>query len=70
MQKLLRWRVMSELTAHRFGWGVGLLVLLACTVLVMTMLHEFVFWQRIGLVICVAMAWAVLVSQWPKVLRR
>jgi hypothetical protein len=69
MSKFLRWRVLSELAARRFAWSAGFLLLAACTALVLKALPEFGPWASIGLVASVALAWVVLGSQLPRVIR-
>jgi hypothetical protein len=61
--------VVSELTARRFGWGAGFLLLAACTALVLKALPEFGAWSGIGLVSCVALAWVVIGAQLPRMVR-
>jgi hypothetical protein len=60
---------MSETAARRLALGAGFLLLAACTTLVLKMLPEFTVWPSISLVACVALAWVVLGSQIPKLVR-
>ena len=69
MKRLLRSQVASELTARRFIWSGGFLLLAACTVLVLKSLPEFGIWSSIGLVSCVALAWLIIGAQFPRVVR-
>jgi hypothetical protein len=69
MTKLLRQRVLSEMAARRFGWATGFVVLASCTALVLKALPEFGVAASIGLVSAVALAWVVVGSQLPKVIR-
>jgi hypothetical protein len=69
MTKLLRQRVLSETAARRFGWAAGFLVLTSCTALVLKALPEFGVAASVGLVSAVTLAWVVVGSQLPKVLR-
>jgi len=69
MTKLLRRSVLSELTACRFGWAAGFVVLASCTALVLKALPEFGVAASVGLVTAVASAWVVIGVQVPKVVR-
>ena len=69
MRSLLLRPVMSELAARRLGWTAGYMLLSACTALVLKMLPEFGPLGSIGLVAATALAWVVLGSQLPKVMR-
>jgi hypothetical protein len=69
MRRVLRWHVASEMTARRFGWGAGFLLLLACTFLVSSVLPELGTWTSIGLVSCLAWGCVRLGAQLPKVVR-
>jgi hypothetical protein len=69
MTNLLRQRVLSEMAARRFGWAAGFVVLASCTALVLKALPEFGVAASVGLVSAVALAWVVVGSQLPKVVR-
>ncbi len=69
MKRLLRWHVVSEVTARRLSWGASFLLLATCTALVLRMLPEFGLWASTGLVASVALAWVVLGSQLPRMVR-
>jgi hypothetical protein len=69
MTKLLRRRVLSEMGARRLGWAVGFGLLASCTALVLKALPEFSVAWSAGLVSAVALAWVVVGSQLPKVVR-
>jgi hypothetical protein len=60
---------MSERAARRFGWGAGFLVLAGCTTLVLKALPKFGLAASTGLVTALAVAWVVVGSQLPKVIR-
>jgi len=66
MMNLLCQRVLSEVTARRFGWATGFLVLASCTALVANVLPEFDVAARLGLVSAISLAWMVVGSQLPK----
>ena len=69
MTNLLRQRVLSEMAARRFGWAAGFVVLAGCTALVLKALPEFGVAASVGLVSAVALAWVVVGSQLPQVIR-
>jgi hypothetical protein len=69
MMKVLRQRVLSEMAARRFGWAAGFVLLASCTALVLKALPELAVVASIGLVWTVALAWVVVGSQLPKVVR-
>jgi len=69
MRRLLLWPVASERIARCFGWGAGMLLLAACTALVLKALPEFGPWSSISLVAWVALAWVMLGWQLPNVVR-
>jgi hypothetical protein len=60
---------MSEMTARRFAWGVGFVLLSACTALVLKALPSLGPWSGIGIVASVALAWVVLGWTLPRVVR-
>jgi hypothetical protein len=67
--KFLCRRVSSESTAQRFAWAAGFAILVACTVIVMMGLREFSAAGSIALLSAVAVAWATVAAQLPKILR-
>jgi hypothetical protein len=69
MKSLLSRRVASEVTARRFAWAAGFLLLATCTALVLKALPELSVWASIGLVSGVALAWVVIGAQLPRVVR-
>jgi len=69
MTNLMRRHVVSEMTARRFGWAAGFMVLASCTALVLKALPEFGVAASVGLVSAVALAWVVVGAQLPKVIR-
>jgi hypothetical protein len=69
MTKLFRQHVLSETAARRFGWAAGFMGLASCTALVLKVLPEFGVAASIGLVTAIALAWTVVGSQLPKVVR-
>jgi hypothetical protein len=69
MTKLLRQRVLSEMAARRIGWAAGFVILTSCTALVLKALPEFGVAASVSLVSAVALAWVVIGSQLPKVIR-
>jgi hypothetical protein len=70
MKTLLRWHVVSEMTARRFCWGAAFVLLAAATALVLKALPEFGTWNSIGIVTGLALAWVVLGTQLPRMLLR
>ena len=69
MTKLLRRRVLSEMGARRLGSAAGIGLLASCTALALKALPEFSVASSVGLVSAVALAWVVVGSQVPKVVR-
>jgi len=69
MRKFLRQHVLSETSARRFGWAAGFALLASCTALVLKALPEFGVAASVSLVSAVALAWVVVGSQFPRVLR-
>ena len=67
MMKLLRQRVLAEMTARRLGWVAGFVILASCTALVLKALPEFGVTVSLGLISALAFAWLVVGSQLPKV---
>jgi hypothetical protein len=69
MVNLFRQRVLSEMAARRFGWAAGIVILASCTALVLMALPEFSVAASVGLVSAIVLAWVVLGSQFPRVIR-
>jgi hypothetical protein len=69
MSKVLRRSVMSEMAVRRFAWTAGFVVLASYTALVLKALPGFGLAASIGLVSIIALAWAVIGSHLPKVVR-
>jgi hypothetical protein len=69
MATVWRRRVLSEMGARRLGWAAGFGLLASCTALVLRALPEFSVAASVGLVWAVALAWVVVGSQFPKVVR-
>jgi predicted RND superfamily exporter protein len=69
MANVLRQHVLSEEAARRFAWAAGFMILASCTALVLKALPQFGVAASVGLVSAVAIAWVVVGSQLPKVLR-
>jgi hypothetical protein len=65
----LRREVASEVTARRLAWGAGSLLLAACTALVLAAWPDLDVWASIGLGSGVSLAWAVIGTQLPRVIR-
>jgi hypothetical protein len=63
MRRLLRWQVVSEMSARRFAWCAAFGLMSACTALVLKVLPEFEVGASIGLVTAVALAWVVIGAQ-------
>ena len=70
MKSLLQWHVLSEMTARRFAWCAGFVLLAVCTALVVKMLPELGVWAGIGLVSSVVLAWVVVGAQFPRMMLR
>ena len=70
MVKMLRQHVVSEMTARRFAWTAGFLLLVGCTALVLLALPAFGVAASVGLVSAVALAWGVLGVQFPRTILR
>jgi hypothetical protein len=69
MTKLFSRNVLSEMAARRLAWGLGFAVLASCTALVLKALPELGLALSVGLVSAVALAWVVVGSQLPRVVR-
>jgi hypothetical protein len=69
MTKLLCQHVLSETAARRFGWSAGFVVLSSCTALGLKALPQFGVAASVVLVSAIALAWTVVGSQLPKVIR-
>ena len=69
MTKLLQRKVLSELAARRVAWTAGFVILASSTALVLKALPELGVAASVGLVSAIALAWMVVGSQLPKVVR-
>lgn len=70
MRRLLRTHVVFERTARRFIFTAGVVLLVACTVLVAMALPTFGTASAVGLVVALAATWAVLGVQFPRMMIR
>jgi hypothetical protein len=69
MERFLHRDILSELSARRFAWSAGFVLLATCTTLVLKSLHSFGVSASVGLVSAIAMAWVMLGWQGPKAVR-
>jgi hypothetical protein len=69
LKKLWRLNVLPEKTARWLAWAAGFVLLAGCTTLVLLMLPQLGLAVGVGLVSATALAWVIVGSLLPKLVR-